>query len=456
MNFEQFDSYLEQNRQNILDNLDEFCRIASVSAEGGPAMRQAAGFTVDLCHDAGLTTNLVPQGGGPPLIIAEAGDGPRCLMIYNHYDVQPPDPLDQWHSPPFVPEIRDGTFFARGVADNKGDLLARLTAIKAFQDTSGPLPLRILYIIEGEEEMGSSHLFGFAAENGNLIGKADGCLWEYGEKSTDDRPVVNLGVKGILPVEFRVSTAATDAHSGYGGILPNAAWRLVEALGTLRASDGQITVDGFMDHVRPVTQADRALLETLPFDDKAIENSLGLHQGLLGGLSGNAALERLLMAPSCSINGMLSGYTGTGSKTVVPATAMAKLDFRLVPDLTPDLALGLLREHLDRRGFDDVEITNCQDGLIPSRTSPDALIARAVVGALRAVDQAEPLVYPSAAGSGPMHELCGIHGVPVASTGVAYYGSRVHAPDENIRLDDFFEGIKVVGRLIDVFANASD
>ncbi len=452
MDFRTYDHYVEQNATGLLSRLASLCRIPSVSAERGPAMAEAAGFVLDLCREAGLAVKIVPQPAGPPLLIAQGGSGPRCLMIYNHYDVQPADPLELWHTPPFEPTVRDGKLYARGAADNKADLVARLSAIQIFQETIGPLPLRLLYVIEGEEETGSQHLFRFAAENGALLSQADGCLWEFGSKDEADRPVISLGVKGILAVELHARTASSDAHSGNGGIFPNAAWRLVEALHTLRSPDGQVLIDGLQDHVRPPTPAQLALLAELPLDAEAVQRTYGLRSGFLGGLKGVDALRRWLLEPTVTINGIWGGYTGPGGKTVIPAQAAAKLDLRLVPDLTPDLALQLLCEHLRRRGFDDIEVVDQQDGLLPARTDPEAVIAQAVTRAIRSVSARPPVVFPSSPGSGPMHELCGIHGVPVASAGSGWANSFIHAPNESVRVADYLEAIRVMGRLLATFA----
>ena len=455
MTYETFDTYVDTHAPAILERLASFCRIPSVSAENGPAMGQAADFVVSLCREIGVHTELSPQPAGPPVIVGKAGAGARCLMIYNHYDVQPPDPLDEWHSPPFDPLIRDGKMFARGVADNKGDLIARLTAIQAYQETIGPLPVRILYVIEGEEEVGSLHLFKFSRRHEGLLRTADGCLWEYGYKNPDGQAVVNLGVKGILSVELWVRTAGSDAHSSNGGIYPNAAWRLIEALTTLRSPDGGVLVDGFMDHVQTPSAPVVDLVDRLPFNEAKILQAQGLKHGFLAGLTGPALLRRLYLEPTCTINGFISGYTGEGAKTVIPAEAMAKLDFRLVPDLTPALAMKLLTEHLARRGFHDIEVIDSEDGLLPWRTDPNAAISRAIQAALAEVNAQAPVVNPSPSGSGPMYELCGMHGIPVAATGAAWYDSRIHAPNENIRVSDFLENIKVIGRLFQRFAEIS-
>jgi acetylornithine deacetylase/succinyl-diaminopimelate desuccinylase-like protein len=452
MTFAAFDAYVDTHAQAILDRLATFCRIPSVSAENGPAMGQAADFVVDLCRTVGIHTELSPQPAGPPIIVGKAGAGEKCLMIYNHYDVQPPDPLDEWRSPPFDPQIRDGKMFARGVADNKGDVIARLTAIQAYQQTIGPLPVRLLYVIEGEEEVGSMHLFKFSRRHEGLLRTADGCLWEYGYKNTDGQAVINLGVKGILSVELWVRTAGSDAHSSNGGIYPNAAWRLVEALATLRSPDGRVLVDGFMEIVQPPSASVVDLVDRLPFDEAKIMHVQGLKNGFLAGLTGPALLRRLYLEPTCTINGIVSGYTGEGAKTVIPAEAMAKLDFRLVPDLTPEVAKKLVVEHLARRGFHDIEVIDSEDGLLPWRTDPDAAITRAIQAALAEVTARPAVVNPSPSGSGPMYELCGLHGIPVAATGAAWYDSRIHAPNENIRVADFLENIKVIGRLLKRFA----
>lgn len=453
MSFEHFDRYVEQHPQELIERLAALCRIPSVSAERGPAMQQAAAAVAQLCAQAGLSVEAVEHPtGGPPLLLAQGGAGERCLMIYNHYDVQPADQISLWRTPPFEPTLVDGKFYARGAADNKADLVARLSALAIYQQTVGPLPVRILYVIEGEEETGSQHLFNVSRANHNLLGQADGCLWEYGEKDEAGRPRISLGVKGILEVELRVRTANSDAHSAYGGILPNAAWRLVEALHTLRTPDGCVQIDGLAEHVLAPGEDQLAMVDAIPFDTTAMARTYHLPHGMLAGLAGTAACRRLMFEPSLSINGLWGGYTGPGSKTVIPAQAAAKLDLRLVPNLTPDLALQLLRDHLLRRGFDDIEVVDQEDGLMPARTEPHEAIAQAAVRAVAAVSAWPPLVYPSSAGSGPVYELCGIHGIPTASFGVAWANSMVHAPNENVRVADYLEGVRVVGRLLREFA----
>jgi len=451
MDFQRFDVYVEAHAAEYLARLTGLVRIPSIAAEGGPTMADAAAAVEALCAWAGVPAGQVPTAGGPPIILGRAGDGPRSLLIYNHYDVQPPDPLDAWATSPFEPQVRDGVLYGRGVADNKGNLVARLAAARAYRETLGPLPLRLLFVLEGEEEVGSPHLASFAETHADLLRGMDGCIWESGYKDEADRQTISLGLKGVLSLELYVHTAASDAHSGNGGLYPNAAWRLVEALSTLRTPDGQVTVDGFMERVRPPTDAEMAMLARIPFDVAAIQRALGM-RGFLGDLTGATALRRLIFEPTCTINGILGGYTGPGSKTVIPARAMAKLDLRLVPDQTPAHALEAVRDHLARRGFTDVTVLESEGGLMPARSDPGAAIVRAAVAALTDVHGAAPIVFPSAAGSGPMYQLCQAYGIPAVSCGVGWANSRTHAPDESIRVADFVEGIKAMGRIYGRFA----
>ncbi len=232
MNYYDFDAYVDAHADEFIGHLIALCRVPSVAAEGGAPIESAAAMALALCAQAGVAAELTPTGGAP-VVLGHAGAGPRGLLIYNHYDVQPPDPLDQWLSPPFEPTIRDGVLYTRGVADNKGNLVARLCAAAAYREVFGALPLRLVFVLEGEEEVGSPHLASFAADHADLLRTLDGCIWEAGYKDEAGRPVATLGLKGILAVELHVRTANSDAHSGSGGLYSNAAWRLVDALSTL-------------------------------------------------------------------------------------------------------------------------------------------------------------------------------------------------------------------------------
>jgi acetylornithine deacetylase/succinyl-diaminopimelate desuccinylase-like protein len=447
--FAEFDAYVRAREREYIDELKVLIRQPTVSAQG-IGIPETARIVLDRTKErGGIAAEALTVDGGPPTIVGETGGGDRTLLIYNHYDVQPPDPLDEWSTPPFEPTERDGFLFGRGVSDNKGNLLARLQAIEAYRTTVGELPLRIRVLYEGEEESGSAHLAAFVARYGERL-RADGCIWEAGYKDAAGRPTISCGLKGIAYVELRVRAANKDAHSSLATIVPNAAWRLVWALATLKNDNDEITIDGFMDAVRPPTPADRALLERLPFDEQGMLRIHGIKK-FVRGLKGFELRKKHFFEPTCTICGIVSGYTGAGSKTVLPAVASAKIDFRLVPDLTPEKVAKLLRTHLDRRGFEDVEVVPGH-GEPPSRWPIDSVTAKAAVDACRGAYETEPVVYPLLAGSGPMAQVCDTLGIPVAGFGSGNAASANHAPNENIAIADYVDHIRAFGRFLHTFA----
>lgn len=445
MTMERYQSYVDENRDRFLGELFALCAQPTIAAHG-LGLEETASMVEGRLEALGARVQRYVIDSSAPIIWAELGEGDRTLLVYNHYDVQPPDPLDEWHSPPFEPTVRDGRLYARGVADDKGDLLCRLQAIEAYQATVGPLPLRIRFLIEGEEEIGSPHLDAFAERHPEQI-EADGCLWETGEKDAARRFVLELGVKGMAYFELEAQTASSDLHSMWGGVIPNAAWKLVWALNTLKDAGDQILVDGLMDHVKRPTDDELAHLATIPFDEIQIKRDFGF-DSFVRGLTGADLLAKHFYEPTCTICGLKSGYIEEGVKTVLPCAATAKVGFRLVPDLTPDLVADLLRTHLDRRGFGDIGV-RLLGGLLPARSPMDAPFVQACVEAAEATYGTSPLIYPTSPGSGPLHALC--RGMPAVMAGVANANSRLHAPNENIYVDDYFEGIRFVGELIQRF-----
>ena len=451
--FAAFDREVHARAAGYIDELKSLIRQPSVSAQGR-GIEETAALVLDRTARAGLAARIARVPDGPPTIIGsigETGGGRRTLLVYNHFDVQPPDPLEEWTTDPFEPVLREGHLFGRGTSDNKGNLLARLQAIEIYRATVGELPLRIRVLYEGEEEIGSEHLAAFVSEHAGEL-QADGCIWEAGYKDAAGRPTISLGLKGICYVELRVRGTALDAHSSVGGIVPNAAWRLTWALASLKNEQGEITLDGLAEHVRRPDAKDLAVLEALPFDEDAMRRIHGI-RSFVGALTGLALKRAYFFEPTCTICGLRSGYQGEGSKTVLPAVASAKLDFRLVPDLTPELVRGLLRAHLDRRGFLDIEITPFH-GEAPSRWPADSTVARAAVAACRDAYGVEPVVYPLMAGSGPMAQVCDALGIPAVGFGSGHAGSANHAPNENIAVADYLDHIRAFGRFIDSFAVA--
>jgi len=447
---ERFKAYVEANRERFASELADFCRQPSISAQNVGMAEMAA---IVKAHFERLGASVqVLETGGPAVVFAEIGEGERTLLCYNHYDVQPPDPLDEWDSPPFEPTIRDGRIYARGVADDKGDLVARIQAVEAYLAVFGELPLRLRFFVEGEEEIGSPHLAPLAEQHADLL-RADGCLWESGGKDEEERFTLYLGLKGDQYLELHCRGAKSDLHSAYAGLVPNPAWRLVWALATMKDEQDRITIDGYRDHVVPPTAVELAALERIPLAGEAMRAGWGIEQ-FINGVEGSEALRVMLYEPTCTISGFRSGYIEAGSKTVLPSTAMVKLDLRLVPDLTPEVAQRLVREHLDRRGFQDIEVQSL--GSLPASRSPlDAEIVEAAKAAAVAVYGHEPVVYPNHAGSGPMYYICQGLGTPGVMAGVGYPGTNIHAPNENIRVSDYFEGILYVGELMQRFAGVA-
>lgn len=444
-----FFNYLDSHHDQFLDELKRYLRQPSVAAQN-LGMTEMAQLAKERLEARGFNVRILPTSG-QPVVYGELGDGPRTLLIYDHYDVQPAEPLDLWASPAFEPTVRDGNLYARGVADNKGDQMCRMQAIEAWLATMGKLPLKIKWVIEGEEEIGSPNLEAFAHQYADLL-KADGCLWETGGFNELDQFSLWLGLKGIAYFELRLKTMETDAHSGNATMLPNPAWRLVWALGTLKGPDNRITLDGYWAHVVPPTAGELALLEKIPFDVEKIKSTYGA-KAFINNMGPAAAKRAHYFDPTLTICGFDSGYTGEGTKTVLPKEAKVKLDFRLVPNLTPDIVHDLLRQHLNWRGFGDIEIVRFA-GEHNSRSRADAPVVRAAIAAARTVYGVDPVIYPLMPGSGPMYPLSDMLGIPAVLAGLSHHGSRAHAPNEHIRLKDYWQGQKFIGQFIKAFAES--
>ena len=448
--FERIDRWLNDHLEDSLAELGRLVAQPSVGAQN-LGMRECAELVAAMLRKRGFAVEILPTGGAPVVFAERAGASDRTLLIYNHYDVQPPEPLELWDSPPFEPVRRDGRMYGRGVSDDKGHLVARLHALDALLDARGELPCRVKFIIEGEEETSSVHLHDFVrAERARL--KADACLWEFGYVDEHDQPMLYLGLRGICYVELSVETASMDVHSGVGGsIFPNAAWRLTWALASLKGPDERIRLPGFYDAVVPPSPRDRALMDALPDRAPDLKRRYGVKQ-FLHGLDGGAALAIAeVFQPTCTICGLTSGYQGPGSKTVLPCRASAKVDFRLVPDQRPELVVKQLRAHLDAEGFGDVEV-KLLGGEPPARTDPDDPFIRLVAATAQPVYGAPMTVVPMTGGSGPSHPFVHDLGLPVACAGLGYPGSLVHAPNENMRVDLYLAHARHVARMLAAFA----
>ena len=362
---------------------------------------------------------------------------------------QPPDPLELWDSPPFEPTVRDGKLFARGVSDDKGDFMSRIHAVEVYQAIYGEFRCGSNSSSKAKKRSATRIWRPVAAEHAAEL-RSDGCLWESGGFDANERYTLYLGLKGIQYLELRVRGANSDLHSAYGPIVPNPAWRLVQALNTLKAPDDTITIDGYMDHVRTITPVEEAYLDSIPFDGDALKESWDI-PAFINDVDNREALKRFLYSPTCTICGLRSGFIEEGQKTVLPSEASVKLDFRLVPNLTPAIVLDLLRKHLDRRGFTDIEIV-ARSAMSAARSNPEAPIVQRVAETIAEVYGHEPVIYPSHGGSGPMYPLVQGLGMDGVTVGVGYAGVNMHAPNENIRLNDYFKQIAFLVALFRKFA----
>jgi acetylornithine deacetylase/succinyl-diaminopimelate desuccinylase-like protein len=448
---EKIDQFIEKNLDDSIVELSKLVSQPSISAQNY-GLAECANMVREMLEARGFQVRVMETEGAPVVFGQRSGQCDKTLLIYNHYDVQPPEPLEMWESEPFKPVVRDGKLFGRGTADDKGPLVSRMLAIDAIMAVDGELPCNVKFIIEGEEETSSIHLHDFIETNQDLL-SADACIWEFGSIDHEGVPLQHLGLRGICYVELSVETADIDTHSGIGGsIFPNAAWRLVWALNTIKGPDGKINLPSFYNSVEPPSDRDRKLIEALPEIADEYKNRFGLKY-FLDGLSGGPELRlQAIFQPTCTICGLTSGYQGPGSKTVLPAHASAKIDFRLVPNQRPRQVLEQLREHLDTNGFEDIQI-EFLGGEPPARTDPDDPFVQLVVQSAKPVYGREMQVTPMMGGSGPNYPFVHILDLPVATAGPGYPGSKTHAPNENVRLDLYVKHAKHIARILKSFPN---
>ena len=445
------DAYIEKNSQRFVDELKELCSFASISNHGRDAVQPARDWLADRLSKHTDRVETLEAGGMPALYAEVKGAGRRKLLLYQHYDVQPVDPIDLWDSPPFEPQERDGRLFARGAADDKADVMARIHALETLKQL-GDVPVTLRFLVEGEEEIGSKSFEKMAHDHAEKL-RADGCLWESGTSFDDaGRPTLQFGCRGLLYVNLQVKLLDFDQHSGFASIYPSAAMYLAGALASLRDQDMNIKIEGFYDKVVKPTEADRRMMATIDPEVEKRRKLVGFEK-LVRDPKPEQVIEQMLFLPTCNIAGITTGYQGPGSKTVLPAEAKAKLDFRLIPNQDPGEVLELLRKHLDRHGFDKVEIGDWE-GEKPARSDPGSAIARTMIECVREM-HGEPVLWPFMPATGPMHAVVSDLEVPtVLPVGVGRPDNRIHAPNENIRVEDYINTIRLMCRVWERFGAA--
>jgi acetylornithine deacetylase/succinyl-diaminopimelate desuccinylase-like protein len=445
--------FLERNRERSLEQLKDFLRIPSVSTkpERREDVRRAAAFVAGALREAGLPRVEVIETPGHPIVYAEdlRGDGPT-LLVYGHYDVQPEEPVELWTSGPFDPTVRDGELYARGSADDKGQVWMHVKALEAYLKTAGRLPCKVKVVIEGEEEVGGGHLTDFVEANRDLLLARAVVI---SDSPMLDRGVPSLcyGLRGLCYMEIEVKGSRSDLHSGsFGGAVANPAQALAAILSALKDERHRVAIPGFYDRVRPLTTREREALAELPFDEEAYRAQLGVPE--LVGEDGYSTLERVWGRPTLEINGLLSGFTGEGTKTVLPARAMAKVSMRLVPDQDPAEIARLFRsrvEALAPRGV-AVEVRHHHGGR-PFLTDIEHPAMQAAARALERGFRKTP-VFIREGGSVPVAVDFGeTLKLPVVLMGFGTPDENAHAPDEHLSLENFYSGTRTIAHFLEEF-----
>jgi acetylornithine deacetylase/succinyl-diaminopimelate desuccinylase-like protein len=447
-------TYYQTHQSEFIEGLRTFLRIPSVSTlpEHKSDVRRAAEFVRAELHAAGMEHAELIEGQGNPLVYAEwlHAPGQPTILFYGHYDVQPPDPLDEWKSPPFEPEVRGDDIFARGSSDDKGQTYIQIKAVEGLLKTKGRLPVNVKFLIEGEEETGGEHIEEYVKSRPPRL-KADAAVVCDTEMFAPDLPTICIGLRGIVYGDLVVEGANHDLHSGvYGGAAPNSMQALAEILCALKDRDGHIRIAGFYDRVVPPDPKEREAWARLPFDEKEYtEKEMGARE--LVGEPDIPLFERLWARPTLEVHGIRGGFIGEGAKTVIPARAVAKLSMRLVADQRPEEALEQLRAAVKSACPKGVtaEFKAIHAGA-PSLTNPDNPYIHAAAEAMRQVFGKET-VYIRSGGSIPIVGLFDQYlGIPSVMMGFGLPDDNLHAPNEKFHLPNFFRGIESVARYLEI------
>jgi len=439
--------YIHDNQARFVQDIVRLASQPSVSARK-EGITECADLVKSMIEEIGGTTKVLQLPGAAPLVYGEIKSTrtSKTILFYNHYDVQPEVPLSLWKSPPFKPEIREGRLYGRGVSDDKGELVSRLKLIEAYVKVNGEPPCNVKFCFEGEEEVGSPNLEAYVNRDPELF-KSDAVIWEYGKIDSEGRPVVGLGVKGMIYLELTVRSLSQDAHSMYAAALPSAVWRLTRLLSLIKDTHERILVPGWYDKVLDLADDELKLLESQPSEAEELLKTYGSKE-FAGGMSMAQAKKSLVARPTANIAGIWAGYTEQGSKTVLPAEAHCKMDFRLVPNQDPEELYGKFVAYLKANGFGDVEIV--KETMEPAaRTSYKSDLAQAAIRGAKEVFGKDPSIEISSAGTGPLYIFTRRYGVAGLDIGISPVDSALHSPNENIRLDFLERGILWLGQTVE-------
>ncbi len=447
-------SALNTDQQRYLEELSDFLRIPSVStlSQHKPDVQRAAQWVADDLRRSGMENVRVIETKGHPLVYADwlHVPGQPTLLIYGHYDVQPPDPLDEWQSPPFEPSLRNGNLYARGSADDKGQVFVHLKSVEKLMKEHGSLPINVRFLIEGEEEVGGEAIEEYVKTHPNAL-TCDAVLISDSHMFAEGLPAIDVGLRGMVYTEITVNSAAHDLHSGqYGGAAPNAINALCHIVARLKDEQGRIQAPGFYDDVRPISDAERAQWAALPFDEEEFRRH-EVGSPALTGEDGYSVLERIWARPTLDANGIIGGFTGDGAKTVIPATARCKISMRLVPDQEPakiaDAFTRYLREICPPHSTVTVNVIH---GAEPVLLPTDTPYMQAATRALAEIF-GKDAIFMRSGGSIPIVSLFGkVLGVPSILMGFGLPDDNLHAPNEKMKLDNVFKGIDASARYMEL------
>ena len=446
------DSLVDAGMDDLVSDLQTLVRQPSVSARK-TGLVECANLVASLMQKAGIKSELLylDDPDIPPVVYGEVrskANPSKTLLFYNHYDVQPEDPVELWDDDPFSARIEGNKIFGRGSADDKGELITRIKAVEYCLKATGDVPCNVKFMIEGEEETGSIHVEQYLEKYSDKLA-CDGVIWEFGYVDAKERPVISLGMKGLLYVELLAAGPVRDAHSSLAVLIENPAWRLVQALATMRDRKGRILIKGWYKESKPFTRQELATIAKEPFDVQEFKQEYGVTR-FVNNATGIEVKKALVGMPTCNIAGIDSGYTGEGAKTVLPSKARVKIDFRLIPGMVPEKQLARLKRHLKDRGFSDIEVKFIH-GEAAARTSLSDPFVKVVQEAAKE-SFGDFVVSVSAAGTGPMFSFVKVLGAPCISIGSTYLFARIHSPNEFARIDLLNKCTKCMVRIIEKFA----
>lgn len=442
------------NEKRMEDELFDLLRIPSVSAKSGhnADTKRCAEWLKESLDKIGVPAKIYPTKGHP-VVVGEwkKAPGAPTVLIYGHYDVQPAEPLDLWTTPPFEPAVRDGKIFARGSVDDKGQIFLHVKALEAHLASRGKLPVNVIVLIEGEEEIGSDNLAEFVESNKEML-KADAVVISDSAMFAEGQPSILSSLRGLAYFEINVQGPAGDLHSGsYGGAVQNPATALARIIATFHDANGHIAIDGFYDKVRDWDPKIREAMRKLPFDDAGMMKEVSVEA--LGGEKGYTTLEKLWIRPTCEVNGLLSGYTGEGAKTVLPAKAMAKVSCRLVPDQDPRDIERLMAAHVAKVAPPGVKATvTALHGGSPWRADLNGPIFEAAKRALAKSYSKEPVIVGEGGSIPVVSDFQRVLDAPVLLVGFGLPGENAHAPNEWMSVENFRVGMRAMAALWDEYA----